>query len=318
MTVNIVILEPLHIPDTEMYRYVYALQSAGHTVTVYPDRPADTDTLCARVQNADILLFANMPFPAQAVEAARNAKLFVTAFTGVDHIAMDRCREYHIPVCNCSGYSDTAVAEMTIGLMLSVLRLIPLCDTDTRQGKNSRGKIGREINGKTVGVIGTGHIGTAVIRLLKAFGADVIAYSRTQKEDILKMGVTYVPLETLLKKSDIVTLHVPATPQTRHLIDETALRSMKKSAVLINCARGPVVDNHALAKVLNEGVIAGAGIDVFDTEPPLATDYPLLNAPNLVLTPHTAYFTQEAMERRAAIAFDNIRAFLNGTIQNEV
>ena len=176
--------------------------------------------------------------------------------------------------------------------------------------------MGREIGGRTVGVIGTGRIGAQVIRLFQAFGAKVIAYSRTEKPEIKALGVTYLPLKDVLSQSDIVTLHVPATPETKHLIGAEELRCMRPGSLFINCARGPVADALALRDALNEGKIAGAAVDVYDQEPPLPADHPLFGAKNLLMTPHTAYLTEEAMIRRAGIAFENVAAFLRGEPQN--
>ncbi|MFA5524978.1 MAG: NAD(P)-dependent oxidoreductase, partial [Tissierellales bacterium] len=151
-----------------------------------------------------------------------------------------------------------------------------------------------------------------------AFGCNVLAYNRTENEDLKNKGVTYLSLEELLKESDIVSIHLPLTKETKGLIDAEKLKLMKKDALLINTARGPIVDNAALADALNNGQIGGAGIDVFDMEPPLPSDYPLLNAPNTVLTPHIGFATKEAMKRRAEITFENINKWLEGNPQNRV
>ena len=144
----------------------------------------------------------------------------------------------------------------------------------------------------------------------------MIAYSRTEKPEIMQMGVKYVSLDALLQQSDIVTLHVPATAETKNLIGDKELALMQPGSLLINCARGPVVDAIALRDALNAGRIAGAAVDVYDREPPLPPDHPLLSAKNLLMTPHTAYFTEEAMARRAEIAFANVEAYLKGAPQN--
>ena len=149
--------------------------------------------------------------------------------------------------------------------------------------------------------------------IAQAFGCEVYAYSRTKKE---LPGVRFVSLDTLLETCDIVSLHTPLSEQTRGLIGKEQLAKMKKNAVLINTARGPVVDSQALADALSQGRIAGAGIDVFESEPPIAADHPLLGAPNLLATPHVAFATQEALVKRAHIAFENIAAYLKGTPQN--
>ena len=153
-------------------------------------------------------------------------------------------------------------------------------------------------------------------QLFLAFGAKVIAYSRTVKPEVEAMGVTYVSLEELMERSDIVSLHVPNNDQTKGMISRDLLAKMQPTAILINVARGAIVDNEALAEALNKGIIAGAGIDVFDMEPPIPADYPLLQAKNTVLTPHVAFATDESMLRRAEIVFQNVRAYLAGQPEN--
>ena len=169
--------------------------------------------------------------------------------------------------------------------------------------------------GKKFGIVGTGAIGLRVARLAHAFGCEVYAYSRTEKEID---WVHYMPLEELLGTCDIVSLHTPLTKETHHLICRENLALMKKSAVLINTARGSVVDSEALAEALNQGKIAGAAVDVFETEPPVSKDHPLFHAKNTLVTPHVAFATKEAMVKRAHIAFQNVRAWQEGAPQNVI
>ncbi len=219
-------------------------------------------------------------------------------------------------ICNAANYANQPVAELAVGLAVALLRSIPAADTAARTGNTSAAFTGREIAGRTVGIIGTGRIGLAAARLFSAFGGKIVAFSRSESEAAHALGITYVPLDTLLRESDIISLHVPATPETHHLINAERLALMKPSAILINCARGSVVDNAALARALAEGAIAGAAIDVFDTEPPLPQDYPLLAAPNTILTPHIGFLSEESMRRRAEIVFQNITAYLSGSPEN--
>lgn len=192
-------------------------------------------------------------------------------------------------------------------------------DLDVRKGDDFPGLIqGQEIHGKTVGIIGTGTIGIHTAKLFKAFGAKVLGYNRSEKQEAKDAGVEYVSLDTLIKESDIISIHLPLTEDTKHTIGEKELDNMKESAIIINVARGPIIDNKALANALNEGKIAGAGIDVFDMEPPIPNDYPLLHAKNALLTPHVGYLTDEAMVLRAQIAFDNVMAYINGEDKNIV
>ena len=243
--------------------------------------------------------------------------MIAVAFTGIDHVGLDACRERGITVCNCAGYSDTSVAELTLGLAIDVLRRVVPADSAVRTGGTSAELMGNEICGKTVGVVGTGHIGTQVGRLFGAFGAHVLGHARHENPEATKAGIEFVPnLDDLLARSDIVTLHVPSNATTRRMIDARRLALMPQGSILINCARGAVVDNDALASELDRGHLAGAGVDVFDMEPPLPADYPLAHARNVVLTPHVGFLTQEAMRRRARIEFGNVVSWLAGEPRN--
>ena len=164
----------------------------------------------------------------------------------------------------------------------------------------------------------SGSEGVATARLFKAFGASLIATNHSINPDAEELEINHMKLDELLEQSDIVSLHVPLNSSTKGMISKEKLERMKDSAILINCARGPIVDNDALADVLNEERIAGAGIDVFDMEPPIPENYKLLHAKNAILTPHIGFLTNEAMELRAEIAFDNTLTFLNGNPQNIV
>ena len=167
-----------------------------------------------------------------------------------------------------------------------------------------------------MGIVGTGHIGCAAARLFGAFGARVLGYARHESEAARAAGIEFVGLGELLANSDIVSLHLPLNDETRGWFDADKIGAMRDGAVLVNCARGAIVDNDALVAALNGGKLAGAGIDVFDMEPPLPEGYALAGAKNCVLTPHVAFLTEEAMERRAVIEFDNVRAWLEGHPQN--
>ena len=313
---NIALIEPLHISQAALAALARPLEEVGHRFTAWEQKAASPEEMLQRVIGQDIVIIANTPFPEAVVKGADRLKMLDVAFTGIDHVALSACREKGVMINNCANYSNQAVAEMAVGLALSLLRKIPEGNEKIRHGQGSAGLMGGEIAGKTVGVIGTGRIGEKAIRLFQAFGAHVIAYSRTEKPEIAALGVEYLPLNEVMARSDILSLHLPATPQTRRLIGREQLQCMKKSALLINCARGAVLDAEALITALNEDWIAGAALDVFDQEPPLPENHPLFGAKNLIMTPHTAYFTKEAMLRRAQIAFDNIQAYLAGKPQN--
>lgn len=313
---KISLLEPLGIPDAVLRAHADKLTAAGHTFVSFDDKTADPAELLRRIGDSEIAVIANNPMPAAVLAQAPALRMLDVAFTGIDHVGLDACRARGITVCNAAGYSTQTVAELAFALTAAVLRFVPAGDAAVRAGKTSAGLRGREICGRTVGIVGTGAIGTRTAQLFLAYGARVIAFSRTRKPALEALGVEYVSLAELMERSDIVSLHVPANAETRHLIDEAMLARMKPTAVLVNCARGAVVDNAALARALERGALAGAGIDVFDAEPPLPAGYPLLSAPHTVLTPHVAFLSDEAMLRRADIVFDNIAAWLAGAPRN--
>lgn len=313
---KITLLEPLGIPAPVLAHYGDRLKAQGHEFTAYDTKTADAEELIRRTGDSEIAIIANTPYPAQVVEAAPKLKLLNVAFTGLDHVGLEACREKGITVCNAAGYSTQCVAELAIGLTLACLRNMTACDQAARTGGTGAALRGQEIGGKTVGIVGTGAIGLKTAQLFLAFGAKVIAYSRSKRPEAESMGITYVSLEELMAQSDIVSLHVPSNGETKGLISKELIGRMKPTALLINVARGAVVDNQALAQALEEGRIAGAGIDVFDVEPPLPSADPLVGAPGTVLTPHVAFATDESMLRRAEIVFRNVDAFLEGKPEN--
>lgn len=309
---HIVVIEPLGVEQSLIDELKQPLLDAGHTFVYHTTRVTDTPTLIERGKDADILVVANLPLPAEVIDGCPKLQMIAVAFTGVDHIALDACKARGIKVSNAAGYSTNAVAELAFGLMLSLYRYIPTCDERARTGGTKDGLVGPELQGKTLGIVGTGAIGSRVAEIAKVFGMHVLAYSRTVKPALEAQGVQYVPLDELLRESDIVSLHVPSNAETRGMIGKEQIALMKPTALLINTARGPVVDNAALAEALNDEKIAGAGLDVFDMEPPLPADYPILHAKHTVLTPHVAFATKEAMIKRAHITFENVTSYLDG------
>ncbi len=313
---NIVMLESLGVSRTCLEQYTKPLEKAGHTVVCY-ERDDNENLQIQRCRDADILVIANMPLKANVIENCPSLKFIDIAFTGVDHVDLEAARKRGIAVSNASGYSDDSVAELTLCLMLSLLRNVPQADIRCREGKTKDGLVGKELRGKTVGIIGTGAIGSRVGELCRAFGCKTIAYNGfSNKEDTEQ--IQYLPLQEMLSRSDLVTLHCPVTEQSKNLIDQEAISFMKDGAILINAARGPVVDSCALAEALKSGKLAGAGIDVFEKEPPLDTDHPLLHTPNTIVTPHVAFASEESMKKRAKIVFDNITKWLEGNQINRV
>ena len=313
---KIALIEPLRVPETLIEQLAQPIKDKGHEFIYYNEKTTDTGELIERSRDADIVMIGNNPFPEEVVYALDKTQLINVAFTGVDHVGKKAADRKGISIANAAGYSDQSVAELVIGLTLDVYRAISKGNEDVRSADFPGMIQGREIRGKTVGIIGTGNIGLKTAQLFKAFGADLIGYSRTEKEEAKDLGLVYKSIDEVFKESDILSLHLPVTDETKGLVSSEKLALMKSSAILINCARGPIVDNEALADLLNKDEISGAGIDVFDMEPPLPQDYPLLKAKNAVLTPHVAYLTDEAMVQRAHIAFDNTLAFIEGNPKN--
>jgi D-3-phosphoglycerate dehydrogenase len=312
---KIAILESLNVPAELLQQEIAAAVPQGTDVVAYDSRPGDDAELVERAHDADILVIANLPLRRAILERCPNVKFISVAFVGVDHVDLDYCRQHGITVSNCPGYSQEAVAELVFGLILAVYRQLTAADAAVRSGGTGAGLGGREIAGKVLGVVGTGAIGQRVAELGRGFGATVLGYNRTPRQ---VDGVEFVPLDQLLRRADIVSVHVASTPQTRHLVSAEGIASMQPGAILINTARGPVVDEAALAQALTEGRIAGAGLDVFDSEPPLPTDAPILTAPHTVLTPHVGFATAEALATRAHQVFGNIAAFSAGKPVNLV
>lgn len=313
---NISLLEPIGIPEEKIKELAAGFAAAGHTFTYYDVKTTDMQELIRRSRGQDIVMIANNPYPAEVIRECVDLKMIAVAFTGIDHVGLEACREKGITVCNCAGYSNQSVAELAVGLAVSVMRKVHEGDEAARCGRGSAGLTGMEICGKTVGIVGCGQIGFKTAMLFQAFGARVMVYSRHKKEAWEQAGLIYSELDTLLSESDIISLHLPLNDTTRGIIDSEKISKMKPGSIFINCARGPIVDNFALATALNEGLIGGAAIDVFDMEPPLPENYPLCHSKNTLLTPHVAFATREAMARRAEIEFKNVYAYLEGKPEN--
>lgn len=281
---------------------------AGYELTV-----ARSDAkLVAALPTADVLMgTASRPLPPEALAMMGNLKLVQLFSAGYDAIDVEAMRRLHLPVATNGGANAIGVAEHAIMLMLTVYRDLTALDARVKTGNWRRGAIGGqnflELTGKTVGIVGLGMIGREVAKHLRGFDVTALYYDvvRPDPETERALAVRYVPLAELLARADIVTLHTPLQPATQHLINRESLRTMKRSAILINAARGGLVDHEALYEALKEGVIAGAGLDVTEPEPPPA-DFPLFALPNVTLTPHIAGSTIEGWPRRLRNAYANI------------
>ena len=315
---QICVMEPLGVSEELLQSLAEPFKDQGYELVVHGTKETDQVKLLDRVREASIIIMANQPLSGEIIRQCPNLEFISVAFTGVDHVDLDACREKGIVVSNAAGYSTQAVAELVFGLAISVMRNVLPCDGRTRTGGTKDGLPGFELHGKTFGVVGMGAIGVAVARIAKAFGCHVLAYNRSEKPELLAEGFAFADLDIVVRDSDILSLHVPLNDATRYLIDAKRIDSMKDTAILVNTARGPVVDNEALAKALHAGKLRGAGIDVFEMEPPIPTDHPLCDAPRTVLTPHIAFASQEAFVTRAHIVMDNIVAFLQEEPVNRV
>ena len=312
---KLVIIEPLGVEKEKLLAIAREYVSAQVEIIYYDTKVTDTASLIERGKDADIIVVSNLPMNGEVIRGCEKLKLLSVAFTGVDHIDLQACRKKGTVVCNCAGYSTAAVADLVFGMLIALYRNLIPCNEVVRHEGTKDGLVGMELEGKKFGVIGTGAIGMRTARIAQAFGCEVLAWSRTKKD---MPQVAYMPLEELLAACDIISLHVPLTEETRGLIGEKELALMMESAVLINTARGPVVDSNALAEALQSGKIAGAAVDVFETEPPVASDHPLLQAKNLIATPHVAFATKEAMVKRAHTVFENVKAWETGKAQNVI
>lgn len=311
---KIVLLESLGISREILTECAQPLLNLGHTFEAYP-KDTDPKVQIERAKDADIIMIANMPLSGEVIRACKNLKLIDVAFTGVDHVDLTAAKEMGVKVSNAAGYSTQAVAEIALCMMLNLLRNIPQVEQRCRQGQTKEGLVGCELRGKTVGIVGAGAIGCRTAELCRAFGCKILGYKRHIKGNEPDF-IEFTSLDELLHRSDIVSLHCPINEDSKHLINKDSIAKMKKGAYLVNTARGPVVDSQALADALNNGYLAGAGIDVFETEPPLDVAHPLLHSKNTIVTPHVAFASEESMAARAQIVFDNILSFLNGEQKN--
>lgn len=303
---KIVFTEPLGVPQCALEASLEKV-IAGNEVVFYPDRREDEETLIERCRDADVIVLTNYKLGRNVLEKCKNLKYICVAFTGYNHVDMDYCNSHDITVSNCSGYSTEAVSELVFGLITDLFRHIRENDMLTRNGGKSPYKH-YEMSGKKFGVIGLGTIGNKVASIASAYGCEVYYWSRHSRNE----KYTYLELDELLSMCDIISVHVAQNSDTVDLINAERIALMKRNAILINTARGPIVNSKALADALNEERIAGAGIDVFEMEPPIDKRHPLLSSKNTVVTPHIGFNTQEALQKRAVIVVDNIEAYLAG------
>ncbi|CAM2823348.1 D-glycerate dehydrogenase [Saccharomonospora xinjiangensis] len=294
------------------------LREAGDVWVPEPDRPLPTDELHTAVKGADAVVSTlhDTMDAAFADAAGPQLKVVSTVAVGYDNIDVAALHARDVVVTNTPGVLTDATADLTFGLLLSVTRRLGEGERLLRAREPWRFDLGfllgTGLQGKTLGIVGLGQIGTAVARRARAFGMRIVYTGRRRAETSVEreLDARYVPLDELLRSSDVVSLHCPLTPQTRHLIDAGALAAMKPTAFLINTTRGPVVDEAALARALGSGVIAGAGLDVFEREPEVHPA--LLELDNVALAPHLGSATTETRAAMAVLAARNAVAVLRG------
>jgi len=272
------------------------------------------EEIIARIPQYDAMMVrSGTKVTKEIIEAGVNLKIIGRAGVGVDNIDVETATRKGIVVVNSPGGNTRAAAEHTIALLLALARNIPQAHMSLKQGEWKRSKfMGMEVFGKTLGIIGLGRIGKEVARRAQGLGMEVIAYDPYISDEVAeRMNIRLVDLPTLLKTADVVTVHTPLTKETKHLIGEEELRMMKKGAKLINTARGGIIDEMALVKAIEEGIIGGAAIDVFEQEPP-PPDHPLLKLEQVIVTPHLGASTVEAQEYVAVDVAEQIVNFFKG------
>jgi D-lactate dehydrogenase len=330
-------------------------------ISIFEVEKWEEDFLKKSLRTSDELLFFNHPLNLEDIDSIRdtdaiivfiyssitkevldslpNLKFIATMSTGFDHIDLSVCKEKNIIVSNVSGYGEITVAEHTFSLLLAIShRLIESYDRVKEGYFSPEGLTGFDLSGKTLGVVGVGSIGTHVIEIAHGFNMNVLGYKRSPDPELEKrFNFKIVDLPTLYAKSDIISLHVPYTKETHHMINEEALSQMKDKVVLINTARGPLIDTNAVLKYLDNGKLRGLGLDVCENEPMLREEKQilskefnkedllclleekmLLNYKNVIITPHNAFNSKEALELILQTTVDNISGFINNAPQNIV
>lgn len=298
-----------------------AIQALGD-VTVY-DQTVGQEEIIRRIGDAEIIIPNKTPITEEVLEACPNVRCICVTATGYNIVDCRAAARRGIPVCNVPGYGTAAVSQFTIGLLLELCHRIGYHDREVHAGRWSQCPTfcfwdtpQTELAGKTMGIIGFGSIGRAVGRIAVALGMKVLAYSRSTCPEGEEIG-EYVELDRLLRESDVVSLHCPLFPETEGIINAAAIEKMKDGVILLNTARGQLVDEGALAAALQSGKVRGAAVDVVSKEP-MDPENLLLTAPNCIITPHMAWAQGEARQRIIDITADNIRAFLAGAPEHVV
>ena len=305
-------------PQIQGSPHLERLEEAGEII-LYTDRPATEAEKIRRVADADVMINSRgiVKWPAEALRQLPKLKMVSTCSIGTDMFDLEVARECGIAICNQPGRTAPVVAEHTIGLIFALSKRAAYFTGEIKAGRWPR-LDSFYLQTKTLGIIGTGHIGVEVARLANAIGMNVIAWTyNPSDEKASQYGLQYVELDELLRTADVISLHVSLTDDTRRMISTREFGLMKQDSLFINCGRGGLVDTDALIEALNSGRLGGAGIDVFDPEP-VPAGHPLLEMEQVVLTPHCADMTPEGVDLLNEGAADNVLAYLNGQPQNVV
>jgi len=284
------------------------------------DNAIPRDMLLEKVKDADGLLpLLTEKIDAELMDAGEKLKVVSNYAVGFNNIDTEAATERGIYVTNTPGILTDTTADAAFALLMAIARRVPEADRHIRakgwiHAWGPRMYIGSDVHGKTLGILGMGRIGSAIAKRAKGFDMNVIYHDVYRREDLEEeMGITYMPKDDVIRAADFLSLHVPLTPETLHMIGAEEMASMKETAFLINTSRGPVVDEKALADALKDGMIAGAGLDVFETEP-VSHDSPLLGLDNIVLTPHLASGSIETRTKMATTAATNLVSVLQGRV----
>jgi len=328
-------------PDEQKYLEEHFSKLGNDFTAVYHSETINPENITGNKDTTVLSVFVDCVVNGAVMDAFPELSLIVARSTGYDNIDLKEAEKRGITVCNVPSYGEKTVAEFTFGLILSLSRKIYTAIDRIKENSNvsCEDLRGFDLADKTIGVIGTGKIGRHVIKIAKGFGMNVIAFDTTQNEKTSsELGFKYVSMDELLNSSDVVTIHVPYSINSKHLINASAISKMKKTAILVNTSRGGLVDTNALATALSEGKIAGAGLDVLEEEDAIncnkafivgghaeghdlcaiIADHALLKMPNVVITPHIAFNTKESLERILNTTIDNIRAWQDGSPTNIV
>lgn len=305
---EIVILEDIGIGQEEFEKLA---QNANLPYKIIWDKNS------AKNKAVEILVTVKKTVNPSVLEQFPNVKAVAVAFTGYDSVDLEFCRENDIAVFNVPAYATDSVTELAVGLTIDLLREIPKADQLVKS-KQWELQPGTELSGKTVGILGTGTIGIATAKVFKALGCPIIGWSRSEKDEFKSLGGQYISNKNdFFAQADIVSVHLPYNNETEDTVGRDELAAMKKSAYIVNTARGPIINEPGLIEALKNEEIAGAGLDVF-AEEPLNPDNGLLDLNNVILTPHMAFKTSEALIRRAQITIRNIQDFGQDKTTNRV